>query len=711
MKRPVLRALAERLGILEGYRDNQGVSHLTSDGTREALLAALGHDASTESEAARALDALDRTSRCIAPFACFDADARPRRLRLRAPLDSSGPIEWALEVHQEDGGLVHASGSSRARPGGPIPVSLLHALPPGYHEVRATLRTAASERADRQVCVVAPVSCTRIEERTHRRGFGLLANLYTVRSATNHGFGDLGDLERLVDWAASARADFVGTNPLHASWNRGAAVSPYQASSRLYRNPLYLDLDAVPESHGDTEAAMMLDADDSRARLAAFRHAERIDYEGLAAWAAPLHAALHRAFVERHRGHDTPREREFLDYVQQQGEPLRDFATFQALDAFFGGRERGWYEWPAPFRDVRSPDVARFREQHAIETERHCWLQFELDRQLARVASRAEPDLAIGLFGDLALGSAPGGSDHWAFPDLFVDGAALGAPPDDYAGAGQDWSLPPLHPHRLAEDGFRYWTLLLRNALRHMGALRIDHIMGLFRQFWIPAGSAPLVGAYVRAPTDALLAILALESRRARAIIIGEDLGTVPRGLPARLARHGILSSRVMYFERERGAFRRAARYSARALVTANTHDHAPLTGWFEGADLKLRRDAGAIASDDLLDEALVRREEDRQALLRRLRRDGHLSAIAAPTAIDLCSAVHGFLARTAAPLLGIALDDLALEHEPVNLPGVPQSAHASWTRRMHVSIEQLRTDANVHRVLDTVARTRTRAP
>lgn len=708
MNRPILRTLAGRLGITAAYRDNSGITRVTTDRTREALLAALGFDAATEEAAARALATFDRPSRCIAPFHTLDTDTK-HVLHLRVPTQVTGPVEWSVEIACEDGGAVHTSGSAHARAGGRIAVVLENRLPDGHHEVRARVRGRSAEREDRQVCVVAPAACTRIDELMQQPGFGLLANLYTVRSATNHGFGNLHDLSELVAWAGAAGADFVGTNPLHASWNRGAWVSPYQASSRLYRNPLYLDLDAVPEMRANEVARDLLVAADRHARLVALRNAHHLDYEAIAAWVEPVHAALHDAFVERHRGKGTDRERAFLAYLETQGEPLRNFATFLSLDARFGGSD-GWLRWPAEYRDIRSAAVARFREQNPREIERHAWLQFELDRQLAGVARRAhDARLAIGLFGDLALGSAPGGSDHWAFPDLFVHHASLGAPPDAYAREGQVWSLPPLHPHRLAEDGFRYWTLLLRNALRHMGALRIDHVMGLFRQFWIPAGAPPLEGAYVLAPTRELLAILALESRRARAIIIGEDLGTVPRGLQARLASHAILSSRVMYFERDRrGAFKPAAHYSSRALVTANTHDHAPVAGWLEGMDQTLRQQAGAI-DDDAITNALHQRAADARALVRRLRRNGFLAGPVDPAPADIAVAIHRFLACTPAPLVGIALDDLALERVPVNLPGISQAAHASWTRRMHIPLEQLRADAHARRVLDTVARVRHR--
>jgi 4-alpha-glucanotransferase len=334
--------------------------------------------------------------------------------------------------------------------------------------------------------------------------------------------------------------------------------------------------------------------------------------------------------------------------------------------------------------------VARFRRAHAREIDFHRFVQFELDRQLgeaARAARRA--GMAIGLYPDLALGSAGGGAETWSFPGLFAEGASLGAPPDDFAREGQDWAIPPLDPLRLREEGFAFYRRLLRTAFAHAGALRVDHVLGLFRQFWIPRGSPAAEGAYVRQPTRELLAILAEESRRARALVVGEDLGTVPPGTQARLARHGVLSSRVLYFERDRGGFRPSRAWSPRALGTANTHDLVPLAGFAQGRDLRLRRRAGAFASERALGAALAERADTARALVRRLRAEGLLSE-ADPDPEALAVAVSAFLGRTPCPLVALSLDDAVGEREPVNLPGVAPRAHPSWTRRMAVPLERL---------------------
>jgi DNA integrity scanning protein DisA with diadenylate cyclase activity len=316
--------------------------------------------------------------------------------------------------------------------------------------------------------------------------------------------------------------------------------------------------------------------------LRTLRSTDQVDYAAIRALKQPAFAALHRAFVARHRDRATARGRAYARYLAAEGEPLVRFATFLALQERF--EQRGivdWHGWPAAYRDPRSAAVGAFRAGAREAVDRHCFLQFELARQLGTVAATARArGVPIGVYQDLALGSAPGGSDPWSFPELFLNDIDLGAPPDDYSSSGQNWRLPPIDPRRLAASGYEYWIRLLRAAVRHAGALRLDHVMGLVRQYWIPAGMSGADGAYMRFPAADLFGILALESHRAGALVIGEDLGTVPRGLPAVLARWGVLSTRVLYFERSaHGVFRSARAYPTRALVAANTHDLTPLPG------------------------------------------------------------------------------------------------------------------------------------
>jgi 4-alpha-glucanotransferase len=453
-----------------------------------------------------------------------------------------------------------------------------------------------------------------------------------------------------------------------------------------------------------------------RRELARLRGSARLHYEWVMALKRSVLDILFRVFVERQSESD--RGREFASWVSEQGQSLVDFATYCALDEKFGrppasfgprgprqGHDDGaasWREWPEPYRYPRSAAVTEFRTTNAERVTFFQWLQFELDRQLAAAARRAtDAGMPIGVYQDLAIGSSPDGFDTWANPELFVTGVNVGAPPDPLAPEGQDWGLPPMDPRRLAEDGYRFWVRLLRGAFQHAGALRIDHVMGLFRLFWIPRGMSGKDGAYLRYPVEDLLGILALESTRAGALVVGEDLGTVPEEVPAVLDRWGLLSSRVLYFERDAEGFRPARAYPAKALTTANTHDLPTLAGFWQGQDIALRREVGLLTSDAELRRARQTRSEDRRQLVALLAHEGLLPDERSPqTSQDLRVAVHTFLRRTPSWLVGLSLDDLVGEEKPVNLPGVGPDRYPSWTRRLSVSLEALRGASDIQRVL-----------
>ncbi len=702
-ERPGLLALAEFAGIMPAYEDTAGTIRHTTNDTRERLLAAMGLDGSTEEAARRTLQRTGREDarRLLEPVRVAVGKA-PLRLPVMRPVGAarSEEAKWELEVHEECGKTHRSGGVIRREPFHqariPIPVS----LPSGYHTLRLTLAGHRGVLSSEQRLIIAPPHCPRATDVLRRRqAWGLLANLYTLRSERNWGVGDCTDLRELVTWCREAGAAFVGINPLHALDNRGHDISPYRPLSRLFRNILYLDVSAFPEFAAAPAARRRVASPVLQAEIAHLRAAEHLDYARVMALKRPVLENLYRVFLSRHRQGDTARGSAYQRYLEERGEVLLDFATFLALRDHLTSRGKtreDWHSWPSRYRNPHSKAVRSFRETHWREVEFHCYLQFELDCQLKAVATRAQKQgLALGLYQDLALGSSPSGSDTWAFPKLFLEDVSIGAPPDQYAPAGQDWALPPVDPRRLAEDRYEYWIHLVRAAVAHAGALRLDHVMGLFRQFWIPAGRPAREGAYVRYPAHDLLAILALESTRAGALVIGEDLGTVPRGLPQVLQRWGVLSTRVLYFERgKRGAYRPSSAYRRHALVSANTHDMIPLAGFWVGRDLDLRRQADLIPSDEALEEARRERSRDRRLLLRRLAAEGVLPRTgASPSDAALRGAVHAFLRRTPAALVGISLDDLAGELDPVNLPGVAQDRYPSWSRRMSASLEAMRRD------------------
>jgi 4-alpha-glucanotransferase len=702
--------LADRMGIIDEYVDQTGKEiRRTSDATRIALLGVLGFDAQSASQARRSLERLDadEAQHIIPPVAVVREGDNETDLLVRFG-DTPCPVSWSITMRDERGNEFTGNGRAWEDDTPTVRVAYPAHPPAGYYQVDLRMTTDAGTREGRQLLVVTPDRAPAPHIITGGRNvFGLTVNLYTVHSQQSWGIGNLGDLRLLVEWAAGQGAAFVGLNPLHALFNRGENISPYSPVSRLFRNPLYLDIAAIPELADSRAARDLVGSSDLGKTLAELRASDKVEYERIAEIMEPVLRALHTTFVEHHASGRTDRGRAYAAYVTEQGEALERFATFMALDRHFVRSTRGkrtnvpWRRWPKGYRRPESPDVLAFRSDNEREIDFHRYLQFELDTQLAAAAAAArQSGMAIGLYQDLAIGSSPDGSDAWAFPGLFLDGASIGAPPDQYSAAGQTWGLPPIDPRKLRYDGYRYWIQLVRAALRHGGALRIDHVLGLFRQFWIPDGETGEKGAYVRFPTDELLGILALEATRAGAIVVGEDLGTVPPDVPPALANRQILSSKVMYFERTpSGGFKAPSTYPHLALATATTHDMATITGWWNGSDIDLRNRVGLLGPKGdrratEISEAHLERVREKKALLKRLAADGALASAAEPESpAALRAAIHRLLCKSPSALVGISLDDVVGEEDPVNLPGVGPADFASWTRRLRVSIDELRSD------------------
>lgn len=689
-----LRELAARAGVYDDYFDHNGQRRVTSDETRRHILTALGIDASSDETLRRALAQQDaeRANELIAPVRVVEqGDPSAIILQVRTPgsRDDSGP--WRVEVRSEEGIRYVTEGPWR----GDATLELtVPELPLGYHDVRVTLICGGQEWSADQTLIIVPPRCTSPADLLGETpAFGLIANLYTVRSRHNWGVGDFGDLTMLARWGGGVGADFIGVNPLHALLNRGGDVSPYSPVSRLFRNPLYIDVMRVPELEHAPEIASRLASAEFAAEIDALREPNSVRYEQVMAVKGMALDALHRVFAESSLAAPDHRARAYESFVKLGGTTLERFAIWMAIAERQDTAD--WRRWPVELQRPANEAVARFAREHATRVDFHKWLQFELERQLAIAASDARASgMRIGLYQDLAIGSSPAGADTWAFPELFVTGASVGAPPDPYAAEGQNWGLPPIDPRALRRDRYRYYIDLIRNGLRHAGALRIDHVMGLFRLFWIPEGMRGSDGVYVAYPSHDLLGILALESVRHGALVVGEDLGTVPENVPGALRKWGVLSSKVLYFEREwHGGFKPASSYPTLSLATANTHDMPTLAGFWAEYDIGLRRELGLISDD--ADEARARaeRDRDRAALLGLLEAEQILPQGQPPrSSAELRAAVHGFLWSTPAQLVGLSLDDLAGEVEPVNVPGVGPERFASWTRKMRSDLETITT-------------------
>lgn len=691
LRRPCLRELAADVGIVESYRATDGAWVETSDAARVALLAAMGIAADTEAGARAAWERRRRRRSWLAA-ARIDriGAARTREVPLPPAVEPGARLEWEIEIADESGGRRHLAGVVAAGSGRRalrVPAS----EEAGVYRVDVRWQTARASGCGQQLWIVAPRGAVAPQEKLgDARRFGVWANLYSVRDGRSE-IGDLTTLSRVCRWAAEQGAAFVGVNPLNAIRGRGDEVSPYSPTSRLHRSELYLDVDAVPEMEHSAAARALAGAVDV--------HAPLLDYATIGRRKLAVLRLLHACFRSRHESEATRRGEAYRAFVERGGEELRGFALFRALDDHFGtaqGGTRGWRSWPAAYRDPDGPAVRRFAAEHAEVIDFHRFVQFEIDRQLAACARRS--GLALGLVQDLPIGALPSGCEEWLQRDLFCRGASVGAPPDAFFAGGQDWGLSPIDPTAPLDRRLAYWQRLLRAAFAHAGALRVDHIMGLVRQYWVPKGASPAEGAYVRMPAEALFAVLAMESRRAAAVVIGEDLGTVPDEVPKLMRRWGVLSTKVLYFERTKaGSFRAPAAYPRGCLLSANTHDLATLAGFESGRDLELHHAAGVLDDAQRADQVAERR-----AAVVALRRQARV-----PRGRALVPGVYAFLGRSRARLLSVALDDLAGEVDPVNLPGVPISRYPSWQRRMGRTLREIARRTEVQATLAALRRLR----
>jgi (1->4)-alpha-D-glucan 1-alpha-D-glucosylmutase len=541
--------------------------------------------------------------------------------------------------------------------------------------------------------------------------WGIAVQLYALRSPRDWGIGDFGLLEEFVARAAAAGAGAVGLNPLHAPYlDEPERASPYSPSSRRFLNPLYIDVEAVPDFAESAEAQRRVRADAFQAVLAGLRAAPMVDYRGVAEAKLPILELLFASFLERHVRGASERGNAFRSFQSTEGAALARFAEFQALREARGRNdpaERSWLNWPADLRDPAAPAVAAFAAEHAERVLFFAYLQWIADTQLAACAASAAA-MPVGLYRDLAVSVDPASGEAWAEQDAIVPGFSIGAPPDSWNRKGQDWGLAPLNPLALRGLAFRPFAELVRANMRHAGALRIDHVLGLWRTFWIRHGDEPRHGAYVRYPFDELVAVLAGESQAARCIVVGEDLGTIPPGLREALARANILSYRLLYFERQDGTPRRPAAYPRLALVAVGTHDLPPLPGYWRGDDLAARAELGFFPAPGQLDSEHAQRAADRAALASALRAEG-LAGEGVPEAPPV-EAAYRFLARAPARIVMVQIEDALGLVEQINVPGTPD-VPPNWRRRLPVTVTDIFAAPAARALFDALNRERPRAP
>lgn len=689
---PALAALAARYGVAVAYTDADHREIDVAPGTVRAVLGLLGVDTADPAASLAAADD-DRWRRLLPPSAVVRA-ARPEPVVAHVPAGAA----WSAELELADGRrlTVPATDESPADGAGArtvdgvalvaVGLRLPTALPAGDHLLR--LRTGSRSASTRLIAVPERVPPPAGGDRL----WGWMAQLYAMRSAGSWGIGDYADLATLAAASGSAAGGGAGVllvNPLHAAApTLPVEASPYSPVSRRFASPLYLRPELTPEYAAADEAVRARVDELARgaraAGGAATPDAERIDRD--AVWAAKLAALelLHGDAVDA------------VDAVDEDADDqdLRDFATWCALAERHGP---DWRRWPAPLRDPAGPAVARAREELAGRISFHRWLQRRCEQQLAAAQEAARAaGMPVGIVHDLAVGVDPGGADAWADQDVFATGATVGAPPDTFNQQGQDWGLPPWRPDRLAESGYAPLRHMLRAVLGRGGGIRVDHILGVFRLWWIPAGAGAAGGTYVHYDAEAILGVIALEAARTGALVVGEDLGTVGPTVAGMLADAGVLGSSILWFERDAaGDCLPPPRWRRMAMASVSTHDLPTAAGFLAGEHVRVRAELDVLGRSEAAERAHWWRE--RATLLRRLAAEGLLPGGVPPAWLDrverapagglgvpplvldeVVVAMHRLLAAAPSEVVLAAPGDAVGDLRQPNLPGTID-AYPNW--------------------------------
>ncbi|MEU6395061.1 4-alpha-glucanotransferase [Streptomyces sp. NPDC046939] len=680
-----LARLAELYGVATSYSPAPGTTVRASDKAVTAALAALGVDAGTPDAVRDALAAreAETASRLLPPTVVWWLEG-PAPEWLKGLPEGT---RLSLEARSEAQNWSYPPGSDDT-PREP---------PAGVHTLTARTPDGATATAH---LIAAPRKAPLPPERTH----GLLVQSYSLLSRRSWGMGDLADLADLASWSARTHGTgFLQVNPLHAAVPAGPGMgtdpSPYRPSSRRFPDPVHLRIEDIPEY------AYVPSLADEAARL---RDAVLRDEDGLidrdAVW-----ALKRRALEAVHAVPLTPgRRAAYWDFLAAQGTALEDHATYCALAEVHGPDHRAW---PAALQDPRSPETAHARRELMDRVDFHSWLAWLTDTQLLATQRTAlDAGMPVGLVHDLAVGVHPGGADAWAQRDVFAQGMSVGAPPDAFNARGQDWGLPPWRPDRLAETGYAPFRGLLRNLMRYAGAVRIDHVMGLFRLWWIPEGEEPTEGTYVHYDAEAMLAVLLLEASRSHTYLIGEDLGTVEPGVRERLREGGVMGTSVLWFERNYppdgdGSPVPAEEWRTDCVATATTHDLPSTAARLSGDDVRLRERLALSTASPAEAAAEV---ADWLALFARL---GLLPRGCQDDEEEAVRAVHRFLRRTPARLVGVWLPDLVGDRRPQNLPGT-WAEYPNWRLPVAdatgrpVTLEEVTASPRAHALLQVFTET-----
>ncbi|CAM3980381.1 4-alpha-glucanotransferase [Bordetella tumbae] len=660
-----LSALARRCGLQEHWIDAHRQARRVGPEQLHRLLRALGVHCESADDVAAAHAALDATQR-----------GTPALLVARAgyvlplPQWRDGPADLVSGADEDVHPVTlesHAQGAQLRLP-----------IKPGYYELRQ-----AGQAAQRLAVTPRAPDMDALLGRSEPRSWGVMAQVYSLREThldpvlRTWGHGDLATVASLAKRLGSAGADVLALNPLHAMFSADpAACSPYSPSNRLFLNVLYA---APAQVLGEAAVRQALDSLPPKDWAALDQGAE-IHWPRAAAARLQVLRRLHEQFATR----DASLQRDYRSFCEQQGQPLRDHAVFEALHTFHiaaAGQIQPCTTWDKTWRDPRSRHVRDFADHHAKDVDFHCFTQWLAMASLAHAQATARnAGMGIGLLSDLAVGVSPAGSQVWSDPDSFLHGVSIGAPPDIHQPRGQSWALSALSPSAMQRRGYDAFIGVLRAALARTGGTRIDHILGMERLWLVPEDGDPADGAYLHLPVDALLGLIALEAWRHRSLVIGENLGTVPAGFDDRLRDHGIGGMNVLWFmrdsEAESAPFMAPEQWPRDAAALTTTHDLPTLMGWWHGTDIHQRRDAGRLSPEKTATQLLTERQADKLALWSCFG-DGSPLPASAPL-----PAMLAFVASAPCALALASLEDIAGLDEGPNVPGTTVE-FPNWRRRL----------------------------
>ncbi len=712
-----VETLADRYGLARSYTDGVGVRRSLEPAVLTSILSSMGVPTDAKAQQ-RGEPNQDSSRQLVEDVVIIPESTRVPSLVMTIPVDQASlgdeSISWVIQDEQQ----VKQAGSLAAQkcqileqtvidcvPYVRLRIPLRVSLDLGYYWGTFSVRNSHRLLEGRSFLIVAPRRC--YIPANPSQSFGVSVQLYNVHTSQNWGIGDFRDLRKILQWARKdLRAATIGVSPLHDP--AVGVCSPYSPSSRLFYNPLYLDLEAISEFRSTPAIQRRCHSKQFQKKLDRLRASRLVQYDRVRAVKFDILDRLYRAFQSQHVQARTSRFRKFRQYCLAQREYLEPYCLFQVLSEKFG--TSAWRQWPQIYQSPRSAQVQALLNTHQSRIGYFQYVQWQCELQLAgldRLATRL--NLPYRLYHDLPVGVHPDGADAWIFQEELAEGITLGAPPDPINLQGQNWGLMAPVPWRMRTAGYRFFIETLRRNMQYAGMIRIDHALGLFRLFIIPEGATGQAGTYVKTQVNEMLAIVALESVRYNVMVVGEDLGAVTPEIRARLLKGGIHSYRLMPFEKtETGKFKTPKQYPKQAIVSFSTHDLPTFQGFWGGRDIEAKSLAHLYQTEEQIEQDWEGRMQDRIAFLQALVKEGLLpekvmKAIPMHAPDVFARAAYAFLARTPCRVMIIPLEDLLGELEAPNLPGASSDAYPSWQLRLRRPFHVFRHDSRIPSLVRSV--------